>query len=101
MNVSRLEQETTILFNEAEAQAEVCTYNGKLKRKLEQMSLDFPAEVKLTKTCPTGAVTYELPKNLISIRQPVSEERRQAMRERALSSNLRPPAGKSIPVTPA
>ena len=91
MSLSRQEQETIILFNEAEDAASIYTYNGKLKRRLEQMSLKFPAEVMLKATCPTGAVTYELPKGLISVRQPVSEERRQAMRDNALASNLRPP----------
>ena len=90
--MSKLERETIILFNEAEQCAEIYTYNGKLKRRLEQMSLQFPSDVKLTKTCPTGAVTYELPKGLISVRQPVSEERRQALRERAIASNLKPPS---------
>ena len=88
MSLSRAYQETIILFNEADPTASIYTYNGKLKRRLEQISLKFPAEVKQAAICPTGAVTYELPKGLISVRQPVSEERRQAAKNSALISNL-------------
>lgn len=35
--VSKIEQETVILFNEAEAAASVYTYNGALKRKLTRI----------------------------------------------------------------
>lgn len=62
------------------------------------MSHQFPAEVILEQEDNTGAVTYTIPKNLIGIRQPVSEEFRQQSRERALKANLRPPFGKKVPM---
>ena len=91
MLLSKLEQETVFLFNEVENEASVYTYNGPLRRRLELLSLKFPSEVKLTRQDNTGAVKYSIPKKLISIRQPVSEERKQAARKRALELNLRPP----------
>lgn len=92
MSISRVEQETVILFNEMEPTASIYTYNGRLKRRLEQISLQFPSEVKLVTMCNTGAVTYELPKRLISLRQPVSEAMRQAARDRAIAGNFKPPS---------
>ena len=35
-NLSRIEQETVILFNEAESTATIETHNGRLKRKLDR-----------------------------------------------------------------
>ena len=88
---SRYEQETIILFNEAEYTAEVYAYNSKWKRKLEQLSHEFPSEVKLTSNTPDGSATYKLPKGLLSVRKPMSDEQRARARERALATNLRPP----------
>lgn len=88
MSISKVEQETIILFNEAEKIASVYTYNGKLKRKLGDMAEKFPDQVKLTKEEPYGGVTYEIPKTLISIRQPTSDKVKQAARERAIKSNF-------------
>lgn len=45
MALSRLEQETIINFNEAEATAGVYTHNGRLKRRLEQLERDRPDDV--------------------------------------------------------
>ena len=49
MSISRIEQETVILFNEADASASVYTYNGALKRKLTGLCHTRPTEVSLTK----------------------------------------------------
>ena len=100
MAYSRLEQETIILFNEAEVEAQVYTYNGSLTRKLGKMSLEFPADVKFIDEVD-GAVTYKLPKSLIMVRKPHSEEYREAARARALANNLRPPRRELIPMNAA
>ena len=98
MNLTKLEQETIILFNEGEPNAEVYTHNGKWKRRLGQLSIEFPAEVTLVKGNPhAGAVTYSLPKSLVSVRKPMSEETREAARERARTTNLRPPSRDKSP----
>ena len=45
MTISRLEQETIIGFNEAEATASVYTHNGALKRKLEKLAKEEDDDV--------------------------------------------------------
>lgn len=64
MALSRLEQETVILFNESEVQASIYTYNSTLKRRLGLLSLKFPSEVTLMHQDDTGAVTYAISKGL-------------------------------------
>jgi hypothetical protein len=44
-NLSRIEQETVILFNEAETTATIETHNGRLKRKLDRLAAERPNEV--------------------------------------------------------
>lgn len=56
MSISRLEQETIIGFNEAEATASVYTHNGALKRKLEKLARERPADVQLSRRFSEGAV---------------------------------------------
>lgn len=90
MKLTKLEQETVILFNETEKEASIYTYNGKLKRRLEDLSREFPEQIRLKNDDGAGAQTYIIPKNLVSVRRPVSEERRAAQRERALASLFRP-----------
>ena len=45
MELLRIEQETIVLFNEAEATASVYTHNRKLREKLERMARKFPDKV--------------------------------------------------------
>ena len=45
MTRSRLEQETIILFNEEENSATIQVYNGRLRRRLEQLHSERPGEV--------------------------------------------------------
>lgn len=85
MYVSRLEQETIIGFNEAEATASVYTHNGALKRKLEKLARERPADVQLSRRYPEGAVEYTIPKRWVKVNAgPVlTEEERERRRERA------------------
>ena len=85
MSISRIEQETVILFNEADASASVYTYNGALKRKLTGLCHTRPTEARLTKDDERGGLTFEVPKRWIKVNAgPVyTEEQRQAMKERA------------------
>jgi len=64
--ISRLEQETIIIFNEAEDKAEVCTYNGRLKSRMVELSEQRPDSV-MFKDNAGGAATYIVPKNWIKI----------------------------------
>ena len=59
MSISRIEQETVILFNEAEASASVYTYNGALNRKLTGLCHTRPTEARLTKDDGHGGLTFE------------------------------------------
>ena len=56
MSISRLEQETIINFNEAEAIASICTHNGALKRKLAALAKTRPAEVR--RVCSSPPMGY-------------------------------------------
>lgn len=60
---SLIERETIILFNEAESDAEIYTYNQKLISKLKK----HPEIAKLKRSDDTGAYTFILPKNELSI----------------------------------
>ena len=80
MELSRLEQETIILFNEAEPTAEIYTHNKKL-----------PDKITLESDQPGGAVTYTVPKKSIVVQEPYSDERREAARRRAIEGRYTPP----------
>ena len=81
---SRLEQETIINFNEAEPTASVYTYNGALRRKLERLAQERPADVKLLRSMPGGAVEYIIPKKWVKVNASriLTEEQRATMAER-------------------
>lgn len=63
MSISKIEQETVILFNEAEANASVYTYNGTLKRKpfrfMQHAGRKKPGRPKMN---GSGGLTFEVPK---------------------------------------
>lgn len=84
MSVSNIERETVILFNEAEDTVSVYTFNPTLKRKLGDFSEKYPALCKKTAEDSLGSVTYSVAKDRISIslRAPLSEEKKEALRER-------------------
>lgn len=91
MELSRLEQETIILFNEAEPTAEIYTHNKKLREKLERLSQKHPDKIALKSDQPGGAVTYIVPKKSIVVQEPYSDERREAARRRAIQGHYMPP----------
>ena len=94
MELSRLEQETIILFNEAEPTAEIYTHNKKLREKLERLSQKHPDKITLESDQPGGAVTYTVPKKSIVVQEPYSDERRKAASERAKAAGYKPPTPK-------
>lgn len=85
MSLSRVEQETIILFNEAEATASVYTYNGALKRKLSGLCEDRPEEARQTKDDGRGGLTFTVPKRWIKVNASIilTEEQRRARAEAA------------------
>jgi hypothetical protein len=84
VSVSNIERETIILFNEAEDTVSVYTFNPTLKRKLGDFSEKYPALCKKTAEDSLGSVTYTVAKDRLSIslRAPLSEEKKEALRER-------------------
>ena len=86
MELSRYEQETIILYNQAEQIASVYTHDPKLLQKLARLTEKYPQQIQ-----PDGPNSYLVPKGCVLIREPYSEERRTAARERAKSAGLRPP----------
>lgn len=85
--LSLLEQETIILFNRQEAEANIYTHDMALKRKLYKLSQLFPEIMLLREDNGFGGVTYSLPKSLISVRPPrekkiLSEDEKKAFRKR-------------------
>ncbi|MCJ7856536.1 immunoglobulin [Lachnospiraceae bacterium NSJ-143] len=91
MELSRLEQETIILFNEAEPTAEIYTHNKKLRKKLERLSQKHPDKIAFKSGQPGGAVSYTVPKKSIVVQEPYSDERREAARQRAIQGRFSPP----------
>lgn len=89
---SALERETIVLYNQSEKEASVYTFDPKLIQRLERFSEKYPEEVRLEKENGDGAYTYIVPKECVLIREPVSKERREAARQRALQNRSMPPA---------
>lgn len=67
MNLSRQEQETIILFNEAEQEATVYTHNKALQRRLDGFCAENP-RCTLEKM-DGSAKTYKVPKKSIRVRK--------------------------------
>ena len=83
----RTERETVILYNEAEENATVCTFNRKLKKKLEKMAARYPDKILLKEVSAGGnCVTYTLPKSCVTIYPPHTDEWKTDMRKRVKSA---------------
>lgn len=89
--LSAYERETIINYNMSDQNATVYTHDKKLIKRLEKLSSKFPDEFILMSQSNVGDVTYTFPKKYVSIREPYSEARRQAARERAIAGNMKPP----------
>lgn len=86
MKLSLLEQETILLYNQAEATADVYTHDPKLMRKLNTLSEKYPAQI-----IKRDELHYIVPKRCVSVREPYSAERRKAASERARAAGFVPP----------
>ena len=83
--LTKYEKETIILFNEADDEASIYTYNAGLRKRLANISKKHPDLCRLEKSCDQGGVSYVLDKSRLSIRlqPPMSEERRRKASEYA------------------
>ena len=67
MKLSLYEQETIILYNQAEDTAEVYTHDWKLMEKLTRLSQKHPDQVS-----KKDKHTFTVPKRCVSVREPYS-----------------------------
>ena len=90
MKLTAIEQETIILYNQAEATAEVETYDVRLLEKLNRLAEKYPDQIQ-----KTGERRFIVPKRCVSVREPYSAERRKAASDRAKAAGYMPPVRKS------
>lgn len=86
MKLSLLEQETILLYNQAEATADVYTHDPKLIQKLERLAEKYPEQIM-----KKDDLHYIVPKRCVSVREPYSANRRKAASERARAAGYMPP----------
>ena len=86
MKLSLLEQETILLYNQAEPAAQVYTHDPKLMKKLNRLAGKHPEQV-----IKKDAHNFIVPKRCVSVREPYSAERRKADSERARAAGYKPP----------
>ena len=91
MKLSKYEEETVVLYNEAQSTASVYTHDPKLKEKLKRLSEKYPDKIVFNTENSSGGVTYTVPKKCVLIKEPYSDERRKAASERAKTAGYRPP----------
>ena len=89
MKLSLYEQETIILYNQAEAAAEVYTNDPRLLEKLRRLAEKYPDQI-----VKKDRQTFTVPKRCVSVREPYSDERRKAASERAKAAGYKPPTSK-------
>ena len=102
MKQSKIEQETIILFNEGEADAEVYTHNVKLKNKLVKMAKKCPGLYRLKDKNAYGGVIYIFPKKYLTIifREEISDELKASRRLGYENAQLEKTARKTARKTP-
>ena len=66
MKLSKIEQETNILFNEKDTFAVIEVCQSKMKRKLARLLIERPEDIKLIRR-NEYADTYKIPKSWIKI----------------------------------
>lgn len=86
-HLSLAEQETLINFDNELDTAVIYTHNVRLIRRLQELAEKHPSVFLLERKGPGKAVTYQLPKKLISVRAPYDEERRKKQRVHAIQEN--------------
>ena len=90
MKLSLYEQETIILYNQAEATAEVYSHDPRLLEKLRRLAEKYPDQI-----VKKDRQTFTVPKRGVSVREPYSAERRKAASERAKAAGYKPPGTKA------
>lgn len=90
MSITKAEKETIILFDEADASAEVYTHNTKLKNRLARAANKHPQTYVLKYQNSDGGVSYAFPKKYLTVmfREPISDTDRE--RCKANCRNVKP-----------
>lgn len=83
MTLTKVEQETIILFNEAESTASVYTHNAALQRLLLELCQSHPAQTKQTEDNWHDGLTFEIPKKWVKIAPPrvLSEAQKRVLED--------------------
>lgn len=68
--LSKIEQETIILFNEQESEAEIYTHNKSLQKKLSGFCTKYPDHFVKKSDNGSGGLTYIIPKKRITVSAP-------------------------------
>lgn len=87
--LSLAEQETIILWDNELDTASIYTHDSRMLRRLAELSEKYPDDFIFEKNGAGKSRFYRVPKKLIAIRNPYSEERRKKQREQALQENYR------------
>ena len=86
MGLSKLEQETIIVYNNAEANAHIYTCRSSLINKLQRYANEFPDKVKcIAEELNDGhreSASFIFPKKYISLRTPKTRQLSEEQRER-------------------
>lgn len=85
MSLSRLEQETIIVFNEQEQEAIIETFKSSLIKRLDKLCNEYPNKFQLISEDVEGCKKYIIPKKYVRIGSPknMTDEQREAMSKRA------------------
>ena len=90
MKLTRYEQETIINFNAQDQMATLYTRDPAIMRKVDALVIDYPDTFKCIGETDIDK-TYEMPKSVVTYRQPrrLSEEQRETSRRRIENINNR------------
>ena len=82
--LTKYEKETILRTSKGDKEYSIFTYDPALQRKLDKFAKDYPDLCKLKFETKEGSKSYEIEKTRVSIRlmAPMSEERKNASRER-------------------
>ena len=90
MSITKAEKETIILFDEADASAEIYTHNTKLKNRLARAASKHPQTYVLKYQNSDGGVSYAFPKKYLTVmfREPISDTDRERCKEMCIRDRL-------------
>jgi len=87
-SLTLVEQETVINWDNETDLASVYTHDSRLINKLYLLAEKYPDYFKLIRCGPQKAVTFQIPKRVVSIRVPYSEERRLQQKKDAKEKGI-------------